>query len=133
MSDKTKEQLKKAYANATAQLEIIEKQRKELLMPTHDRWWAAVQAQGDAGEALDSHVIGNCEGCLEVILDGEPNYHDGENYNCINCAPKAGNALDQLLEAGEEAYNWFDEGKKACLIYIDYLKSLPREQSLASE
>ena len=131
MTKKTKDQLKKAYADATAHLEVIEKERKELLKPTHDRWWAAVEAQGDAEEALDAHIIGKCEGCLEIILEGEPNHYDGEYYTCLKCAPTVGDTLDELLKAGEEAYNWFEEGKKACLVYIEYLRGLPREQSLA--
>ena len=133
MSEKSRDQLKAEYRQAKKELAAIEDERKRLLEPTHDRWWAAVEKEGEALEALDSHITGTCEGCLEIIMEDEPDYFDGEYYHCLKCAPKAGDALNELLREGEAAHDWYENGKAGYDRAIAYLKSLPSEQSLAMQ
>lgn len=73
---------------AKAELDAVEAERDAATAHLQDRWWAAIEAEELARDAMPERIA-DCESCGEPIFDGDPHQRDFEYciYTCGECSP----------------------------------------------
>lgn len=82
----THEDLKKRWAEANERVELLDKQRYQLVEHTQQEW---LEAQTAFQAVVDECLTGDatlCEACAAPIFPGDL-YHAGVDPLCLECAP----------------------------------------------
>lgn len=90
----TNEDLRKRWTEANERVELLDKQRYQLLAHTEQEW---LEAQTAFQSVVDECVKGDamlCVACATPIFPGDQ-YHGGATALCYECAPTFQSLLDE--------------------------------------
>lgn len=90
----THEDLKKRWAEANERVELLDKQRYQLVEHTQQEWLEAqTEFQAVVDECLEEDAT-LCEACAAPIFPGDE-YHAGVTPLCFECAPTYQSLVDE--------------------------------------
>ncbi len=90
----THEDLRKRWADANERVELLDKQRYQLVEHTQQEW---LEAQTEFQAVVDECLEGDsilCEACAAPIFPGDQ-YHAGVDTLCLECAPTYQSMIDE--------------------------------------